>query len=240
MKRILVIATLSLVFLSSCNFFGGRRVSGDGNVTTQTRTATGFTAVDVSGAIDIYLTQDPAYGVKVEADDNLQELIEVYTSNGILRIKPKDNFNLDPSRDIKVYVSAPAFKDLRASGACKVNTQTRLTSEDKMSIDLTGACDADLDVKSPELRVELSGASNAKLKGETKNLHIEGSGAMHVKAFELMAETADIDISGASNAEVFASQKIDASGSGASEIRYKGNATINSNTSGASSVKKVD
>ena len=240
MKPFFVLTVISAIVLSSCNFIGGRRVSGDGNITTQARTASNFNGVEVSGAIDLYITQDPGYSVKVEADDNLQELVEVYADGNVLHVHPRNNFNLQPSRDIKVFISAPSYKFFHASGACKVSTENRVESDSKIKVDLSGASDADLDIKAPDLDLELSGASNAWLKGETKNLRVEGSGAMHVKAFELMSETADVDISGASSVEVFASRQIQASGSGASEIRYKGNPTVNSNTSGASSVKKAD
>ena len=46
-------------------------------------------------------------------------------------------------------------------------------------------------------------------------------------------------MSGACDAEVFASVKLDVNASGASHVKYKGNATVTRNVSGAGSVKKV-
>src|ERR1700754_3459954 len=126
-----------------------------------------------------------------------------------------------------------------ASGACNVYSENRLTSDGGMDIDLSGACNANLDVKAPNVEVEASGASEVSLKGETQNLSINGSGSTNVKAFELLSENGDVEISGSSDVEIYASVKLNAHTSGASSIRYKGNAKVETDMSGASSVKKV-
>lgn len=240
MRHFLVVFTvLSLVALSSCRF-GGKRVRGDGNVTTQNRSVGNFSGVDVSGAIDVYLTQDSSYSVKVEVDNNLQEFIEVYVDGNKLRIHQRNNTSLDPTRDIKVYVSAPSYRRVEASGACSVISKNRLGTDDDFAIHLSGACDVDLDLKAPRVRAEVSGACSVTLKGETKDFSVDGSGSTDLKCFGLLTENADVDLSGASDAEVYASVKLDASASGSTDIKYKGNPSVNSHMSGASSIKKAD
>ena len=72
-----------------------------------------FHSVEVSGAIHVYVKQDSVMQpVKVETDENLQDLVEIVESNGVLYISPEDNYNLDPTRSITVYVAAPHFKGL--------------------------------------------------------------------------------------------------------------------------------
>ena len=96
-----------------------------------------------------------------------------------------------------------------------------------------------MDIKTPKISSEITGASSLKLSGETKDLVISASGASHAKCFELMSENADVDLSGASSADVFASISVKGEASGASNVKYKGNATsVVVNTSGAGSVKK--
>ena len=46
-------------------------------------------------------------------------------------------------------------------------------------------------------------------------------------------------MSGACDAEVFASVKLDVKASGASDVKYKGNAAVSQHVSGAGNVKKV-
>ena len=241
MKRIFFFSVLALLIFSSCRFLGWKGINGSGNIVTQSRTAERFNSIDVSGAIDVYLKQDSAQqSIKIETDDNLQEYIDIHESNGVLYISPRNSYNLDPSKKIKVYVSAAYFKRLSASGACNIYSENKLTSSETMDIDLTGASDIKLDVKAPRINAEVTGASSVMLTGETKDFNVEGSGASDIKSFGLMTENTTLDISGACSAEVFASVKLDVQASGASGIKYKGNAAVNQDISGAGSVKKVD
>jgi hypothetical protein len=137
-------------------------------------------------------------------------------------------------------VSSPAFKMLHVSGASKMIGENTISSDATIDIGLSGASNAGLDLKCPKVTINLSGASTLTVKGETKDLSVEGSGASHIKCFDLLSENADVDISGASSAEVFASVKLNAGASGASDVRYKGNAAVTEDESGASSVKKAD
>jgi Putative auto-transporter adhesin, head GIN domain len=242
MNRLLLIF-LSLVTLTSCHYFHGERVKGNGSIKKENRlagTAGEFSNVEVSGAIDLYIKQESTASINVETDENLLPYIEVRNNGGTLSIFPKDGYNLDPSQSVKVYVSAPAFKKLEASGACKIISEGMLSSANPVEIGLSGASDAGIDLESPMVSVDCTGASTITLKGKTKDLSLEGSGASHLKCFELLSENADVDISGASSAEVFASVKIKASASGASNILYKGTDAVTKEDSGASSVKKAD
>jgi hypothetical protein len=241
MKRITSLALFALIVFSSCSYIGGKRVRGNGNVISQNRTVDHFNAVDVGGAIDVFLKQDSSRSVRVEVDENLQELIEVYEQNGVLHIEPKNNYNLDPSNDkIKVFVSAPQFHALDVSGASKITSENRITTTEAFDINISGASQVKLDIKAPRVEAEASGASEIWISGETKDFNVGGSGASTIKCFDLMAENTSVDISGACSAQVFASVKLDAHASGASGIKYRGAGTVSQDLSGASSISKAD
>jgi len=240
MKRIffLLLSLLSL-FLSACNIFG-ERVHGNGNIKSETRPAGHFSSVDVSNNINLHIKQDSSWSVRVETDENLLEFIQVSESNGLLRVDVRDHYNLDPSRNIDVFVSAPEYKALTASGASEIMSDSKIVSTDPMDIDISGASEINLEIKAPRLKAGLSGASKATFRGETKDVSFHGSGASEFRCFELMAENSDVDVSGASNADVFASVNLKADASGASNIRYKGKPTVSSNTSGAGNVASAN
>jgi len=85
---------------------------------------------------------------------------------------------------------------------------------------------------------DVSGASEINLKGQVSKFDFQASGASHINAYDLVAEDAVVDVSGASGTEITANKNLKAEASGASHVRYKGNASVNENTSGASSVNK--
>ncbi len=239
MKNVFLIGIV-IMLLVSCNLITGEQVRGSGNVITEERTVSGFTGLDISGAIRVELWQDSVYSVKVEADDNLQEYVEVTMEGSKLRIKNKYNSNISPSKRIVVHVYAPSLSSFDVSGASSIKGNTIITSEKEVDLDLSGASSISLEVKAPKIDIDLSGASNVTLQGETRDLSIEGSGSIDVEALDLLAENVRVDISGASSVKTYASVKLDAELSGASKIRYKGNAVLNSRTSGASSIKKIE
>lgn len=238
--RTFVLALFAVTILSSCHFFGGERIRGNGNVITQSRSVSDFKSINASGAVNVYVTGDAAFSVKVQIDENLQQYIEVYEKDGVLHIKQADNTNLDVTGSMKVYVSAPKFEKFEASGASNITGDKKISSDSKIIIEASGASHISLDIKAPFTEVDVTGASSATLTGETKTLTIDGGGASHAKCFDLMAESVDVDVSGASNADVFASVSLKADASGASDVRYKGAASHTANTSGAGSVKKVE
>jgi hypothetical protein len=240
MKRIIIFSLLVSMIFISCSLIGGKRIRGNGNVKTETRATGQFSSVNVSGNIDVYVRQDAVSSVKIETDENLLEHMEIKVDGGTLEIQEEKGYNLRPSRSIKVFVSGPSFKRFEASGACDIYSENQINSAEPIAINLSGACNVKMDLKTPKVGVDLSGAGTITLKGETKDFTVDGSGSTDVKCFELMSENTDIKMSGAGDAEVFASVKLDVHVSGAADVKYKGNATVSQSVSGAGSVKKVE
>jgi len=240
MKNAFLFSLLILVFASGCREFGGRRVRGSGHIITDSRSASGFHSIDVSGAIDVYVKQDSSTSVKIEADDNLLEYIEVYTDNSTLVIRTQHRVWLKPSNKIKVYVSNPVYREFEVSGASGIHSENQITSTETVRVGISGASEGKLEIDAPKVSVDVSGASNLTMRGRTKDLDAGASGACKIRCFDFLAENTNIEASGASTAEVYASVKLAGSASGASTIKYKGNATTSISTSGASGVNKTD
>ena len=239
MKNVFLFSLLILVFASGCNEIG-RRERGSGHIISDTRSVSGFHSIEVSGAIDVYIRQDSSTSIKVEADDNLLQYIEVYTDNSTLIIRTQHRIWLKPTNKIKVYVSNPLYRELEVSGASSILSENEITSDETLRVGLSGASDAKLEFNAPRISVDISGASDLTIRGRTKDLDAGASGASEIKCFDLLAENADVEASGASSAEVYASVKLVGSASGASNIKYKGNAIPSISTSGASGVDKVN
>ncbi|MBA2499466.1 MAG: DUF2807 domain-containing protein [Chitinophagaceae bacterium] len=240
MQKILLFALVLLMTATSCRQIFAKRVKGNGSVGTETRQASNFNSIDVSGSIDVFVTQSPETSIRIEGDNNLLEYLEVYEEGGTLRIHTRKGVNIKPSRSMKVYVSNPDFKNFEASGACNIIGQSMIRTNEKVRIDLSGSSDVDMQIDAPRIDTEVSGAGTVKLSGKTKDFTVDGSGSTNVKCFDLLAENVRIDISGAGDAQVFASVKLDVDVSGAGNVKYKGNANVTQDISGAGSVRKQD
>ena len=126
MRNLLLVSILLLLAASSCRRFFGKKVKGSGNVITQVRQVSGFSSVNVSSSIDVYLSQDSTYSVSVETDDNIAPHIETYEEGGTLYIDIEKNYNPRPTKAIKVHVSAPVYPRRSASAASDLFSTARL------------------------------------------------------------------------------------------------------------------
>lgn len=237
MKSLFIVFAVAIA-LSSCQYFMGERIYGNGHIASKEMHVGSFNGVDAGGAIEVHVKQDATSSVKVETDENLMPYIEVYTEGTTLVIHPKSGFNLDPSREIVVYVSAPDYKSMEISGASKLIADNAITPGDQLNLKGSGACKISMEMGGGKLIGDISGATTLNLKGQVASFDMEASGASDVNGYDLIAEDATLDVSGASGAQITVTKNLKAEASGASHIHYKGNASVNQNTSGASSVSK--
>ncbi|HXB09069.1 MAG TPA: head GIN domain-containing protein [Puia sp.] len=230
-----------LLFLASCQGFMGKRVHGNGNIRTEDRQVANFKKVEVGGAAKVLVSQGDHASVKIEADENLLPYMEVSQEGDKIYIREKQGFHLLPTHDIRIYVTAPVFSSIDASGACDILGQTKITNPESLEMHVSGAGDIKMEIDAPRLTAEVTGSGSVYLKGQTKDVSLDLTGAAHAHCYELMAENAKVAISGAGSAEVYASVKLDAEVSGAGDVNYKGNATnVSQHVSGAGSVHKAE
>jgi len=237
--RFILIVLIAAASLTSCRYLGGERVSGNGHIITQQKNTGSFDGVSASGQVIVHVRQDSSHSVKIETDENLQELIEVYTRGNTLVIRTREGFNIDPSKDIIAYVSSPVFKDIDLSGQCDIVGDSPISGTEPLSMHVSGQGDITLELNLPKVSTEISGQGNVKLKGQVSDFNASVSGQGDVKCFDLVTENTSLDISGGSDVEVTANKQLSIEASGASSVRYKGNASVSQNISGAGSVKKV-
>ena len=229
------------VMLTSCQHFMGKRVRGNGNIKTEDRSVSDFKNVEVSGAAKVLVSQSDHPSVKIEGDENLLQYIEVNQEGDRIIVRDRPGFHLMPTNDMRIYVATKIFNRIKASGACDIIGQTKISNPEDLEMQVSGAGDIKMEVDAPRLTASVSGSGSIDLKGQTKDVDLDLTGAGHAHCYDLLAENTKVDISGAGSAEVFASVKLDASVSGAGNVNYKGNATtVNQHVSGAGSVHKAD
>lgn len=233
----LLLSLLLMVSLFSCRYFGGERVSGDGNIATQKRTTKGFEAIDVSGAFKIDLQQGSATSVEVKTDQNLQEYVDIYIDGNTLVIAEKEGYNLRPSEEILVSVVAPMITAVDLSGACNLTGGT-FRSNKEFAISVSGAGEVRMNIEAPKVHTDISGSGMIELGGTVKQFEAQISGAGDMRCSSLQAEDVRLDLSGAAEADVWASKSLDIEASGAATVNYKGNPSVKQSISGAGSVNK--
>ena len=228
----------------------------------QVRKVASYTAIRVSSAIDLYLTQSDANKVAVSAsNDEIRDHIITEVEGGVLIIRLGENgswFNWKKwgNYKTKAYVSIKDINAITASGASDVHIINKIESP-KIRIKLSGASDMKGELSAGTIIYDISGASNCKnqvdansiviagegaseieLSGKADDLSVIISGASNAKLYNLETKGALLKASGASNIQATVTEILKANSSGASNIDYKGNPTIKeSNNLGASNIR---
>ena len=192
----------------------------------ETRTLSDFTAIEASGAIELELSQQAEQIVSVRTLRAYMPNVKTEVVNGTLKVYSTDNL-IRPI--IKLKIGLDSLNSIEARGASKIDF-TNPFSQKRLNIALRGASKADVDVSSAQkLEFDIQGASKLDIKGAADTLSIRGDGASKIDADNLMSRVVRIEMNGASNAEVFASEAFDGHAFGASRIKVKGNPTKRTN-----------
>ena len=206
----------------------------------EVRMVKGYHGIEVSGGINLYLSQGEEEAVVVSASNlKWREHIRTEVVDGILKISLDQHRWSRGGVKIKAYVSFTTLDRLTASGASDIFVDGVITG-DRLAIDLSGASDFKGAIKVKELRLEQSGASDSHVTGVVSELaEIHSSGASDVKGYDLTIQTCSVHASGASDIRVTVNKELSADLSGASSVFYKGAAVIKDvRSSGSSTVKK--
>jgi len=240
MRQLLLLLLVATVSLPSCRYAFGKRVRGDGHVTTEARSLGNFSGISSYGPYNVYLTQDSGYKVSVEAEENLIPYIETYVDNGELHIRTKEGYWLRHNRTISIHVSAPSFSTIKTVGSGDILSQGKINNSTALSLEATGSGDIKASINAPEVKADVTGSGSIDLDGETKNFKSQITGSGNIKAFDLKSENSDVEILGSGNADVYASVKLSVEVNGSGDVKYKGAGQVASNIHGSGSVKKVD
>jgi hypothetical protein len=238
MRFITLCTTCTLAF-SGCGRLSSHvfeTYSGNGTITTEQRQVGTFQGVEFEGAYEVVLTQGPTTDVRIETDNNLLEHITTTIEKGRLIVSSEGN--LSPTKAIKVYITNPNFNAVNVAGSAHVRSTTPITS-DKLSFDLAGSGDYDLEIHVKKLASDIAGSGSIKLTGDAASHSIDIAGSGDLLADSLRTETANVDIAGSGYAKVYVSKRLDASIAGSGNVRYHGVVTdVHSSIMGSGKVER--
>lgn len=208
----------------------------------EVRQVAGYNAIEVSGAIDLYLSQGTEEGIAISGSSaEIKERIKTEVRGSTLQIYFDGkglNWKKWGNHKMKAYVTFKTLTRLEASGACNIRVTETIRLSD-IKIELSGASDFTGNVAVSSLRLDASGASNANLGGSADNATMNASGACNIKAYDLKTNMCKIDATGASNIRITVEKELNAQASGGSTIFFKGNGLIRDiSTSGGATVKR--
>ena len=217
MKKLL----FSLLVTGLITTASAQKTINDANA--EKRNVSGFHAIEVSGGIDLYLSQG-GEAVAVSASKNeYRAKIKTEVKDGVLKIWYEWNSNMRfdwSNHKLKAYVSFKDIDRLEGSGGSDISVDGSIKVA-KLAMEVSGGSDFDGKVETDELNIHASGGSDVDISGKAARLTIHASGGSDFKGYDLASDICNVEASGGS------------------DVYYKGTGLIRDLKTSGSSIKKV-
>ncbi|WP_375558892.1 head GIN domain-containing protein [Bernardetia sp. OM2101] len=218
-----------LLFSTSCSLTDSVCKDGQGDVISQERTISGFTAIESRGSFIVNIFQDSSIkeqSITISAQENIIELIQTRLVGQSLVIDNDECYNTN--EEVTITVRTPALSQIVLTGSGDIILQDTIRkSEIEFILDGSGSiqttpsfpiiastnCIArikgsgtmELDFNSTTIvNASVDGSGTITLKGEARanNLNISGSG--NIKAFNMPVLTSTVELLGSGIIELTA------------------------------------
>lgn len=208
-----------------------------GPLVKETRKVKNFDGLEVSHGIDVFLTMGNNEHLELEAPEGLIEHLVTEVKGETLKIYLDKNLGWTYS-DIKIYLEAKKIQKIHASGGSDVKCENTIESRD-LDLRASGGSDIKLEVDTKNLEVNVSGGADIVLSGKTEEITAKTSGGSDLKAFDLVAQYADLEASGGSDIKITVEEELEARTSGGADIEYMGDPQkVDTKASTSSDIRK--
>ena len=186
---------------------------------------TDFDELEISGIVDLHITQGNGYDVKLRGSSSEKEKYRVVRMGNTLVIDYDDEKSLRWKKlsfdEIRIDITMPELDKLEIKGAGKASFSG--FTEDDMKIKILGAIKAEGNINARDLSVYVSGASELSLSGKGNTMDAKILGASQFRGYDYTLKDALVEASGASEASVFVTGRLEIEEGLASKVSYRGN-----------------
>ena len=194
-----------------------------------------FNKIYLEGGYKVILEQSDKPGLRIKADEDAFEYIDVEGDDETLRLKiKKKHFDFE---SLVLYISFVDLEELHIEGGVKLETKGYVDLTD-FYLHVEGGAKIEMEMKVDRLDVVGEGGVSFDFKGVAKKIDIKISGAGHLDAGDLKAEWVSFGIEGVGGGSVYATEYLRATIEGVGKIRYKGNPELHKEISGIGFVSR--
>ena len=227
MRKILLAAACGCIMSQAAIAQKQETLEGNGKLVTKEVPVSSFDALKASGVYELRLSQGNKETVKIEADENLQELFQVRNEGNklIIDMKKLENKNLKSKNKMRVYVTFKKIKEMELSTVGNVGSDEELSFDD---LDMKNKSVGNVDLKLTANKIDLENKSvgNVKLSGKAQNAVVKNQGVGSIEAGDFVVQTMNIENSGIGHAEVNAEKDLKVKDSFLGKVKNKGNASV--------------
>ncbi|WP_113662963.1 head GIN domain-containing protein [Pedobacter nanyangensis] len=218
MKRVfaILLGLFVVIHFSACK---KDRLTANGNIISETRNLGQFTGISSSGATPVEVKYGTEFRVVVKGSSNIVPHYTTRVVNNVLHIGFE---RIGISRDdVEVILTMPILNRIELSGSTEVEVEGSFPAIASLNVSISGSGKVEVDhaIQVDQVKVDISGSGTVDFE-------------------EVLAKTADADISGSGSLRLQVQDRIKAKISGSGKIYYRGNPVVQQDISGSGKLIK--
>ena len=192
-----------------------------------------FTEVEVSGKFDVRILQGNTYAVELNGPEDAKQQYSVRRSGQTLVVDFERNRDIDwdnwdvktlPVQEMEILITMPSLERVEVMGMGTLHFED--FSGHRLEIDSRGPVNIRGDVNVEEINIRLTGKSEAELSGNAGKMNARVEFASRLRAYDLVADNAFVEVEGASTAKVNVKGTLEMEEGVASDVDFRGNPEI--------------
>lgn len=224
LKSITLLALLLSTTLSHAQWGKWKKIKGDGDVITTTRTTGDYDGLKAAGPMDFKLVSGKEGNISIKADANLMEYIVTEVKDNKLVVKVKEGYNLKPSGTIIITVPYESISSVSLAGSGDIENTGTIKAE-KIKASLAGSGDIELKIDAEITESNIAGSGDIKLEGTTTDLTVKIAGSGDFEGNDLENTNATVKITGSGGANIVCNGELIVRITGSGDVNYSGKPT---------------
>jgi Putative auto-transporter adhesin, head GIN domain len=192
-----------------------------GNLVSKDFPVRSFSAIELRGVGNIFLTQGDTESVRIVTDTTTFSTVELENEGNKLTITSTADFSWRKRSEMSIYITVNHLKSVRFTDGGAVTCTNELKT-DTLDFSMESMGRASVLLHCKLLNVNYTGVGWFDAKGKTNKLIINATGVGTVQLGDLLSDEADVWLSGVANVEVYASKSIKVKANGLGKVIYKG------------------
>lgn len=213
-------------------------VRGSGVPVTEQRTVGGFDSVALDGVGSLAIVQGAADALRVTADGNVLPQLRSDVDGTTLQLGPRPGTSIQAVTPVRYELTVTQLRSIEVDGVAAASADG-LTAGD-LTLAAAGAAQLGLThLAASSIHVTVTGSGAVRLGGQAPVQTVRLLGAGSYRAADLVAQRADVTITGSGSCAVRVAQQLDVTIQGSGHVEYVGTPAVTRRVVGSGGVTKI-
>ncbi len=247
-KRFRLLAFLSVLLLTTMACSITRRTPTPPPVTnekdqnvlvSELRPLAEFTRIDMDGGAKVNLVQGSEHSIKVEGSRRVVDQVVTEVKDGVLEINFRDRKLFENwGENLTLTITFKDLSDFRLDGG--VELMAADLNLEELNVTINGGASVRMsNLLANTLSMTLAGGGDIHVSGIAENHNVKVSGGTNYKGEDLKSANVNVNIIGAANVVVWATETLNLDLAGAYSVSYWGSPKITQSITGLGEIKAL-